>query len=455
MIKRRRERVKEHSALEPSLAKSIAEAMKLPQPDTTAVTSKTYTLTATPAKTQTKTTSASALTKIQTKAASAATPAKTQTTAASAATPVRPRTGSASGSDFSFFLDEDLKKDLDFFDSLAKTLQQDAKTETSKLTSSAAPSKTTGSATPSKASESATASKTLGSSTTPKASGSAAAPKKSAQASATPKTTRTSQNHSKENKPSANTTSREKNSKKSRGSAFPTAAVVVIFLVFGIVIGGFFLSRNRSNDEQKAMDTGTPEVLTESTETDSETATVTAFAEDNNITTEEPTEIESPTAVFIAETKDKPVLMSDPFGSELEEQTVLGNGDIKRSQIATITVLATLSDAPEDAWDVSEAQDGSVKAWVVSNGNLYDLYLAGEGGVAAPKYSNYLFAKYTNLTEITLGNAFDTGNVTRMSNMFYDCTSLTTLNLSSFHTENVTSLTGMFLGCENLVSIDL
>ena len=34
--------------------------------------------------------------------------------------------------------------------------------------------------------------------------------------------------------------------------------------------------------------------------------------------------------------------------------------------------------------------------------------------------------------------------------MFYDCTSLTNLNLSNFNTQNVTNMSGMFLGCNSL-----
>lgn len=37
--------------------------------------------------------------------------------------------------------------------------------------------------------------------------------------------------------------------------------------------------------------------------------------------------------------------------------------------------------------------------------------------------------------------------------MFDDCTSLTTIDLSSFNTENVTETNGLFYGCENLKTI--
>ena len=39
--------------------------------------------------------------------------------------------------------------------------------------------------------------------------------------------------------------------------------------------------------------------------------------------------------------------------------------------------------------------------------------------------------------------------------MFYHCSSLTSLNLSSFDTSNVTSMYGMFYECTELSSLDL
>ena len=37
-----------------------------------------------------------------------------------------------------------------------------------------------------------------------------------------------------------------------------------------------------------------------------------------------------------------------------------------------------------------------------------------------------------------------------MSYMFYDCNSLTNLNLSNFNTQNVTDMSWMFIGCNSL-----
>ena len=49
----------------------------------------------------------------------------------------------------------------------------------------------------------------------------------------------------------------------------------------------------------------------------------------------------------------------------------------------------------------------------------------------------------------------DMSNVTNMNNMFYNCRSLTSLDLSNFDTYNVISMTYMFYGCSGLTSLDL
>ncbi|MCR5455687.1 MAG: DUF285 domain-containing protein [Bacteroidales bacterium] len=65
-----------------------------------------------------------------------------------------------------------------------------------------------------------------------------------------------------------------------------------------------------------------------------------------------------------------------------------------------------------------------------------------------------LFAGCSSLTSLDL-SSFNTGNVTNMGGMFYGCSSLTSLDLSSFNTGNVTNMGLMFSGCSSLPSLDL
>ena len=128
---------------------------------------------------------------------------------------------------------------------------------------------------------------------------------------------------------------------------------------------------------------------------------------------------------------------------------------IYRYDVGSVTFLDTTADAPEDAWDISEKENGSVLAWVTGQAPAYDLYIAGEGGVQAPRYCSYLFAGYLNATSITFGTAFDTSEVTGMDLMFSDCEKLTNLDVHNFDTSQVTNMTGMFSQCSELSSLDV
>ena len=70
------------------------------------------------------------------------------------------------------------------------------------------------------------------------------------------------------------------------------------------------------------------------------------------------------------------------------------------------------------------------------------------------KKTEFMFAECLSLTNLNLSN-FNTKNVTHMTAMFGGCSSLTSLNLSSFKTENVIKMSGMFCNCLSLTNLDL
>ncbi|CCY94186.1 pF03382 family protein [Firmicutes bacterium CAG:884] len=65
-----------------------------------------------------------------------------------------------------------------------------------------------------------------------------------------------------------------------------------------------------------------------------------------------------------------------------------------------------------------------------------------------------IFAGCSSLTSLDL-SSFNTSNVTDMVEIFAGCSSLTSLDLSNFNTSNVTNMQGMFSGCSSLTSLDL
>ena len=110
-----------------------------------------------------------------------------------------------------------------------------------------------------------------------------------------------------------------------------------------------------------------------------------------------------------------------------------------------------------ESWDVSEAQDGSVMAYVEDDGtgnSTYKLTIGGKGGIIANESMIGYFNNFSEMTSIDL-SVLDTSEVTNMSYMFSACISLTSLDLSNFDTSKVTDMSYMFTLCQNLTSLDL
>ena len=142
------------------------------------------------------------------------------------------------------------------------------------------------------------------------------------------------------------------------------------------------------------------------------------------------------------------------IGKKASEYAVLGSR-YQRNQIKSVTFLDTLTDMPADAWDVSEAGNRSVMAWVKPNGKLYDLYIAAEGGMAAGKSCYKQFCGYVHAKHIHFGTVLRTGNVQNMNRMFESCKTLARLNLSGFDTANTEDMGGMFCDCRSLMELNL
>lgn len=168
-------------------------------------------------------------------------------------------------------------------------------------------------------------------------------------------------------------------------------------------------------------------------------------------------------------------------GGPAPSDSVFGS-NIGKESIDSIQFLSSLAGAPDDAWDVSEAGNGSVLAWVTSSGKeQYDLFIAGDGGVWAPKDCTYLFAEYRWAKSLDFNNAFfvdgcksmrgmfsddklvteldfsgwDTSSVTDMSAMFCFCSSIQKLDLAPLDTSSVTNMRAMFSRCESIEKLDL
>ena len=138
-----------------------------------------------------------------------------------------------------------------------------------------------------------------------------------------------------------------------------------------------------------------------------------------------------------------------------------------RASVVTITILDKIDTAEIDkaqfSWDVSDAGDGSVMAWMNKNeaesaaagADRYDVYIAGNGGIYANPNSNDLFFGFINLKEFYGLENLDTSKATTMNYMFNQCSSLKTLDLSTFDTSNVTKFIWTFTDCFELETLNL
>ena len=146
--------------------------------------------------------------------------------------------------------------------------------------------------------------------------------------------------------------------------------------------------------------------------------------------------------------------------------------DNYKPYVRTIDFSNDLSNLPNTCneenlcWDISESptQKNKVYGYLVDTGlkddtdntkPLYDLYIVSEAPIFAPVYCEELFSNFEKLIQINFNNNFNTSKVTNMFQIFLNCSSLTSLDLSSFNTANVTNIVGIFNRCSSLTSLDL
>ena len=95
----------------------------------------------------------------------------------------------------------------------------------------------------------------------------------------------------------------------------------------------------------------------------------------------------------------------------MEVYTASSSGDYHKyyNKVYSVTFLDSIDETSMNAsdtvdkWDVSAADDGSVMAWMkknAENSSLYDVYIAGEGGVLANPDSSFIFYLFSSLEKV-------------------------------------------------------
>ena len=105
---------------------------------------------------------------------------------------------------------------------------------------------------------------------------------------------------------------------------------------------------------------------------------------------------------------------------------------------------------PEGAIDVSQEQDESIKAWIEDD----TLYIGSKFKIFFPKNSKELF-KNVLATNINFNDRIDTTFVTNMERLLDGCSNIEYIDFSSFRTGNVEKMSYMFYQTKNLKELDL
>ena len=140
--------------------------------------------------------------------------------------------------------------------------------------------------------------------------------------------------------------------------------------------------------------------------------------------------------------------------------TFLGNSTLINKRIQSITFKDSLSGAGSNAWDVSAAKDGSIKAWYeTTSANGYNVYIGSDSTISLNQDSSYLFCAIAASTDgyvtsfsgspIKNLGIVDSSNVTNARSMFHGIgygvmTGTFSLKSEDFDASNITNMLGMF-----------
>ena len=106
------------------------------------------------------------------------------------------------------------------------------------------------------------------------------------------------------------------------------------------------------------------------------------------------------------------------------------------------------------AW-VEDKQTVAAINTKLGNGTIVHIVFDKSFSTYTPTSLRDFFAYRTNLKTITGLEYLNTEKATDMSSMFYNCSSLTSLDVTHFNTAKVTDMSSMFFRCSSLTSLDV
>ena len=137
------------------------------------------------------------------------------------------------------------------------------------------------------------------------------------------------------------------------------------------------------------------------------------------------------------------------FSLPVNAEGTVGYAEFKGS---TLTFYGGES-VPDDDYALNTGSNNP--SWYDSRGSVAKVVFDESFKEVRPTACYQWFYSFSNLTTIEGIENLNTEEVTDMSEMFYNCSSLTSLDVSKFNTDKVTDMSGMFWGCKKLTSLDL
>ena len=133
-------------------------------------------------------------------------------------------------------------------------------------------------------------------------------------------------------------------------------------------------------------------------------------------------------------------------------------------QVKRVIFQKTEPSGHTDSWAVDDPDSPTgypITSYIVPTGNttsdgktLYDQYIVCDASMIM-NYPKQFFAKYQNMTEIIGLEIIELYGAPSFYQMFYNCKSLTSIDLSNFYTDYATNMSQMFSGCSSLTNLDL
>lgn len=122
------------------------------------------------------------------------------------------------------------------------------------------------------------------------------------------------------------------------------------------------------------------------------------------------------------------------------------------SETSTLTFKYGIMPEGNNVWETDNTGT-TIPSW--SKSQIQSVIFESSYAQARPKSTNRWFCGLSKLTKITGLEYLNTSQVTDMSLMFYDCSGLTSLNVSGFNTTKVTDMSDMFFNCSGLTSLNV